>query len=57
MKDKDENTQNFTKNSIVKMFDNSIKQMENIDKIFEQAQKLLEKTLQDFDKINKELYA
>ncbi len=57
MKSKDIDTQNFTKNSIVEMFDNSIKEMKSIDKIFSDAQKLLERTLHEFDKIYQELYA
>lgn len=57
MKEKDIDTQNFAKNSIVEMFDNSIKEIKNIDKIFADAQKLLERTLHEFDKIHQELYA
>jgi len=57
MKQKDENTQNLTKNSIVKMFDDSLKGMKDINKIFEDTQKLLEKTLHEFDKINQDIYA
>ena len=57
MKEKDENTKNHAKSSIVKMFDNSMKQNDSIDKIFEDAKKLLEKTLQSFDELNKKLYA
>lgn len=56
-KQKDENTQNYAKSNIVSMFDNSLKQQNNIDKIFEDAQKLLEKTLQQFDDFEKMLYA
>ncbi|MCD6432472.1 MAG: hypothetical protein J7L21_00380 [Sulfurimonas sp.] len=57
MKERNEDTQNLTKNSIVQMFDNSIKEIKNIDKIFSDAQKLLERTLHEFDKIHQELYA
>ena len=48
------------------MFDNGMKSLtipddserqSVLDKIFEEAKKLLEKTLAEFDKINKELYA
>lgn len=65
-KERDENNKNNVKNNIVKMFDNSFKELEkpqekntidSIDKIFEQAQKLLEKTLKEFDEFNKNLYA
>ena len=60
VKEKNEDTQNLAKNSIVKMFDNSSKEINNIDKIFADAKKLLEQTLHDFDKLNekfKDIYA
>lgn len=53
MQEKNEDTQNLAKNSIVKMFDNSAKEINNLDKIFADAQKLLEKTLDSFNKLNK----
>jgi hypothetical protein len=56
-KQKNEDTQNYAKSNIVNMFDNSMKQVNNIDKIFEDAQKLLERTLQQFDDFEKMLYA
>ena len=61
-KHKDENTQNYAKSNMVDMFDDSINkldetQINNIDKIFEEAQKLLEKTLKQFDDLGKILYA
>jgi len=58
---------NFTKSSIVDMFDNSISKLQlpqksvNDQKVFEdifkQAQTLLEKTLKEFDDFNKSIYA
>ncbi len=57
MKEKDSDTQALTKNSIVEMFDNSMKEMKNIDKIFKETEKLLEKTLREFDDFNKFMYA
>lgn len=57
MKEKDEDTKNLVKHNIVKMFDNASKQVDSIDKIFSDAQKLLEKTLEKFDSLNKDLYA
>ena len=39
------------------MFDKSIQQVENIDKIFEDAKELLEKILKEFDDFNTDLYA
>lgn len=57
MKHKDEDTKNHVKQNIVQMFDNASKQVNSIDKIFSDAQKLLEKTLKEFDSLNKDLYA
>jgi len=66
MKDKNEDTKNLVKANLVEMFDRGMNNLEipdspsleNImDKIFEDAKKLLEKTLAEFDKLNKELYA
>ncbi len=57
MRSADENTKNYTKNSIVEMFDDALKKMENIEKLFEDTKTLLEKTLEEFDKLNKSLYA
>jgi len=64
--DRAENLNNQIKNSIVDMFDNSLKRFEEpehlntqemLEKIFEDTKKLLEKTLESFDNFNKELYA
>ena len=66
MKEKNEDTKNLVKANLVDMFDNSMKtftladnfEKESVlDKIFEDAKKLLEKTIAEFDKVNKELYA
>lgn len=56
-KDRNEDTKNYIKTNIVEMFDNSLKQMDSIDKIFEDAKTLLEKTLEEFDNFNNKLYA
>jgi len=68
-KDRDENAKNNVKTNIVKMFDDSMKKLEipkkdqelnpvnSLEKIFEDAKKLLEKTLQEFDEFNKNIYA
>jgi len=65
-KDRDENTKNNIKTNIVEMFDNSMKKLdlpetqstqEMMDKLFKDAQKLLEKTLEAFDDFNKNIYA
>ena len=65
-KERDENAKNNVKTNIVKMFDDSMKKIEtpekldsidSLEKIFEEAKKLLEKTLKEFDEFNKNLYA
>ncbi len=64
-RERDENSKNHIKTNIVEMFDNSLKKLEvperlntqdMLKKIFEDAQKLLEKTLQEFDNFNKNVY-
>lgn len=57
LKNKDEESKNNVKTNIVKMFDNSLKEIKSIDKIFDDAKKLLEKTLEAFDSFHKNLYA
>ena len=65
-RDRSDDAKANVKNNIVKMFDNSIQKLElpeapsaqeMIDKLFKDAQKLLEKTLENFDNFNKNLYA
>ena len=65
-KERSEDAKNSIKTNIVEMFDNAMKKLEAperlntqemIDKIFKDAQKLLEKTLKEFEEYNKELYA
>ena len=68
-KERNENGKNHIKTNIVNMFDNAMKKLEEpkeiktldmqelMDKIFKDAQKLLEKTLQEFDEFNKNTYA
>jgi len=65
-RERSEDLNNSIKTNIVKMFDNAMKKFEEptrlnpqetIDIIFKEAQKLLEKTLQEFDDFNKNIYA
>jgi hypothetical protein len=65
-RDRDENAKNNVKTNIVEMFDKAMKKLDKpennsqadaLDKIFKEAQKLLEKTLQEFEDFNKKLYA
>jgi hypothetical protein len=61
------NQKNFTKSNIVNMFDNAIDKLKlphkddekvtSLNDIFKEAQKLLEKTLKEFDDFNKSIYA
>lgn len=61
-----ENSKNHIKTNIVEMFDKAMKKLElpeketpqeMIEKIFKETQKLLEKTLKEFDEFNKNIYA
>jgi hypothetical protein len=59
-KERSESAKNHVKTNIVEMFDNSLAKIDNskmLDKIFEDAKKLLEKTLQAFENFNREIYA
>ncbi|MDD3836109.1 MAG: hypothetical protein PHS42_11675, partial [Sulfurimonas sp.] len=68
-RERDENTKNHIKTNIVEMFDKSMRELkmpekseqldptELMEKIFEQTKKLLERTLQEFDEFNKNIYA
>ena len=65
-RDRDENSKNNIKTNIVNMFDNSVEKlkapepsdpMDKIEEILKQTQKLLERTLKEFDDFGKNLYA
>ena len=65
-RDRSDNDKNFIKTNIVKMFDDAVSKLENpekldpmmsLEKILKEAQKLLEKTLKEFEEFNKSLYA
>lgn len=65
-KERSQDEKNSVKTNIVKMFDNALAAFEPpkaedtqemTQKILQSAQKLLEKTLQEFEEFNKELYA
>jgi hypothetical protein len=65
-KERSEDAKNAIKTNIVKMFDKALQQLEppkemSIEditkKILEDTQKLLEKTLKEFDQFNKNIYA
>ena len=61
---RDDNEKNIVQSNIVKTFDNALEDFKvkegnqtTIDSIFKEMQKLLEKTLQEFDQFNKSIYA
>lgn len=65
-KERDENSKNHIKTNIVEMFDDSMKKLQipeqsegarSIEKIFEDAKRLLERTLKEFEKLNEDIYA
>ncbi len=63
-KQRDENEKNIIKSNIVQTFDNALGNVKTkneernpLDKIFKDMQKLLEKTLKEFDNFNKNIYA
>ena len=65
-KNREQNTKNQIKSDIVKVFDNSLNKLKlteeestkySIENILKQTQKLLEKTLEQFDNFSKNLYA
>jgi len=65
-RDRSEDAKNSIRTNIVQMFDNALAEIKPLEKmsvediikkIFEDTQKLLEKTLKEFDDFNKELYA
>ena len=64
--ERSENSKNNVKTNIVDMFDNAMKKLEMpeesnrqdlINKMFKETQKLLEKTLKEFEDFNKNIYA
>lgn len=57
LKNKTDDVDVASKNGIVEMFDKAAQNINDIDKIFEQASKLLERILEDFDKMHEEIYA
>jgi len=57
LKNRDENVKNNTKKGIVDIFDNTLKNVKTNEKMIDEAQKLLQKILDGFDKILEPLYA
>lgn len=57
LKNGDENVKNDTKKGIVHLFDNAAKEVKTTEKMIDEAQKLLKKILDAFDKKFEPLYA
>jgi hypothetical protein len=49
--------ENHAKHAIVSLFDDAVRKVEDFETLLEEAQKLLEKTLDDFDREGRLLYA
>ncbi len=57
LKNSDENIKNHAKKGIVDLFDNSLKETKSTEKMIEEAQKLMQKIIDGFDKMFEPLYA
>lgn len=57
LKNSDENVKNHAKKGVVDLFDNAVKETKTTDKMIEEAQKLMQKIIDGFDKLFEPLYA
>ncbi|MDD5053731.1 MAG: hypothetical protein PHO27_13430 [Sulfuricurvum sp.] len=57
LKNSDENVKNHAKKGIVDMFDNAVKETKTTEKMIEEAQKLMQKILDGFNKTFEPIYA
>jgi hypothetical protein len=57
LKNSDENIKNNTKKGIVDMFDNAVKNMKTTEKMVDEAQKLMQKIIDGFNKMFEPIYA
>ena len=57
LKNSDENVKNHAKKGVVDMFDNAVKETKTTEKMIEEAQKLMQKIIDGFDKIFEPVYA
>ncbi len=57
LKNRDDNTKNFAKNKTVELFDKGAEKVNLTEKMIEEAQKLLQKVLDGFEKTFEPLYA
>lgn len=57
LKNSDENVKNSAKKGVVDLFDNALKETKAMDKMIEEAQKLMQKIIDGFDKMFEPMYA
>jgi hypothetical protein len=57
LKNSDENVKNHAKKGVVDLFDNTLKETKSMDKMIEEAQKLMQKIIDGFDKLFEPIYA
>ncbi|MDD2781907.1 hypothetical protein [Sulfuricurvum sp.] len=57
LKNSDENVKNHAKKGVVDLFDNALKETKTTEKMIEEAQKLMQKIIDGFDKMFEPMYA
>ncbi len=57
LKNSDENVKNSAKKGVVDLFDNAVKEIKTTEKMIEEAQKLMQKIIDGFDKMFEPMYA
>lgn len=57
LKTSDENVKNHAKKGVVDLFDNAVKETKSTEKMIEEAQKLMQKIIDGFDKLFEPIYA
>ncbi|HLD23632.1 MAG TPA: hypothetical protein VJA83_06785 [Sulfuricurvum sp.] len=57
LKNSDENVKNHAKKGVVDLFDNAVKETKTTEKMIEEAQKLMQKIIDGFDKMFEPIYA
>ena len=57
LKNSDENVKNHAKKGVVDLFDNAVQETKTTEKMIEEAQKLMQKIIDGFDKMFEPIYA
>jgi len=57
LKNSDENVKNNAKKGVIDLFDNAVKEIKTTEKMIEEAQKLMQKIIDGFDKMFEPMYA